>query len=276
MKTVFVPPPIPFSSGVVAYSGPGNIVTGATVWGGLRAYTAATAGTKAIRIRASGDNVETDINTLTNGNLDVATVSSFLTTHGGSAFVTTIYDKTGNGHDWTQTSAAAQPALALSGLGSLPIMQFAANPTWMITDSITAAQAFTNVLVLDSTTTNTSRPMGNAGTAGVILFSNTTPNGISLYSGNVSAETASTVSTWYSLQCLYSGTNSQITLNGSVGGAINAGTSDIGGPVTIGGDRSGGGFAWTGNMTEIGIWPVGFSSANFTAMSANQRAYWGF
>ena len=57
------------------YVGPGDIVSGATAWYGLRAYNLAyTTGTnKAINIRRASDNTTMDIVILTSGDLDTAT-----------------------------------------------------------------------------------------------------------------------------------------------------------------------------------------------------------
>ena len=61
------------------YVGPGDIVSGAIAWYGLRAYNLAyTTGTnKAINIRRASDNTTTDIVILTSGALDIATAATF-------------------------------------------------------------------------------------------------------------------------------------------------------------------------------------------------------
>ena len=62
-------------SGGTTYIGPGDVVSGATAWYGLRGYNAAFAtGSKAaINVRRATDNTTSDINILANGNLDIAT-----------------------------------------------------------------------------------------------------------------------------------------------------------------------------------------------------------
>lgn len=107
------------SGGLPSYTGPGDIVSGATAWYGLRAYSAAVAATgtqKAVNIRASGDNATTDILILPTGKLDVATAAAFQTAHGGNLFVTAAYDQTWNSNDISQATAANQPQLNLSPL----------------------------------------------------------------------------------------------------------------------------------------------------------------
>jgi hypothetical protein len=65
----------PFASGG-GYVGPGDIVS-FTAWWGFRAYSAARAGTKAIRIVRASDSAQSDINSLANGSLDAATATTF-------------------------------------------------------------------------------------------------------------------------------------------------------------------------------------------------------
>lgn len=62
-----------------AYTGPGDVVSGAKVWWGLRAYNAAyaTGSNPAVTVRRASDNTTQNINILSNGNLDVASANTF-------------------------------------------------------------------------------------------------------------------------------------------------------------------------------------------------------
>jgi len=66
-------------SGGGGYQGPGDVVSGATAWYGLRGYNAAyaTGSNNAINIRRASDNSTSNIVILSNGNLDTATAASF-------------------------------------------------------------------------------------------------------------------------------------------------------------------------------------------------------
>lgn len=108
---------------VVAYVGPGDVVSGAAAWWGLRAYSSAKVGTKAIRLIRASDSAQQDFNTLTNGALDIASISTFLTSTTGK--VVTLYDQTGNGFDITQSTDANRPDFLLNQLNGLPIITFA-------------------------------------------------------------------------------------------------------------------------------------------------------
>jgi hypothetical protein len=86
-----------YSSAAVAYS--------------LRKLRTAYAGS-AIRVRRSSDNTEQNIG-FVSGNLDTASLISFC--GAGNGFVTTWYDQSGNGVNFTQSSAANQPQIVSSG-----------------------------------------------------------------------------------------------------------------------------------------------------------------
>ena len=75
----------------VAYVGPGDIVSGATAWYGLRGYSAAYAATgtgKAINYRRASDNSTQDGVILTNGKFDIATANAFAGPDGGTGVCT--------------------------------------------------------------------------------------------------------------------------------------------------------------------------------------------
>jgi hypothetical protein len=65
-----------------------------------------------IRIRRSNDNAETDIG-FVGKDLDTATITSFVGAN--SAFVTTMYNQSGNGLNLTQTTALNQPRIVNAG-----------------------------------------------------------------------------------------------------------------------------------------------------------------
>ncbi len=65
------------------------------------------------RVRRSSDNAEQDIG-FSDGALDVAALLSFVGS--GSAFVTTLYDQTGNGEHLVQATAASQPRIVNAGV----------------------------------------------------------------------------------------------------------------------------------------------------------------
>ena len=69
----------------------------------------------AIRVRRSNDNAESDIGFTSSGDLDTATLKTFVGANSG--FVTTWYDQSGNtGRNATQATAANQPRIVNSGV----------------------------------------------------------------------------------------------------------------------------------------------------------------
>lgn len=75
---------------------------------GLRKLRSAYLG-PAIRVRRAADNAEKDIYFNGQGNLDTADLVAFA---GGSSFIRTWYDQSGNGKDAVQTAAASQPRIS--------------------------------------------------------------------------------------------------------------------------------------------------------------------
>jgi hypothetical protein len=63
----------------VTYTGPGDLVSGATVWYGLRGYNAAyaTGSNNAVNVRRVSDNATQDIVILSSGALDIASANTF-------------------------------------------------------------------------------------------------------------------------------------------------------------------------------------------------------
>ena len=94
-----------------------DLYPGASVAYSLRKLRADYTGA-AIRIRRSGDNSETDIGFLPNGEFDVASAQAFCIAGGGSqnGFIVTRYDQSGNGNNATQTTAAQQVQCVNSGV----------------------------------------------------------------------------------------------------------------------------------------------------------------
>ena len=68
----------------------------------------------AIRVRRSNDNAESDIGFTSGGDLDTATLKTFVGANSG--FVTTWYDQSGNARNATQATAANQPRVVNAGV----------------------------------------------------------------------------------------------------------------------------------------------------------------
>jgi len=89
-----------------AFIGPYDAIPNIAAAYGMRRLRSAYTGSL-LRLRRSSDNTEQDFGYTSSGDLDTAAIATFV--GGGSGFVTTWYDQSGNGKDATQSTAANQP-----------------------------------------------------------------------------------------------------------------------------------------------------------------------
>jgi hypothetical protein len=261
------------------YFGPGDIAS-ASVWWGLRAYSNAKIGTNAVRLRASGDNAESDFVTLANGGLNLTAISAFQVAHGGSLFVTKLYDQTGGGQDAAQATAANQPAFTLNGLGSLPVMTFVnANQTELDATTNTLSYPFTVSMVFNNIF-NSAEHRIFINDASTILIQLDTSGGNDIISMNAGSQTALVTcvdSVWHAVQSVFNGGSSSINVDGALTTGLNPSNNAPRAIVNLGGNTGGGGgLFFNGAMTEFGFWASAHDSGTQANLTANQRAYWGF
>jgi hypothetical protein len=264
--------------GSASYVGPGDIVSGATAWFGLRAYSNATIGANAIRIRRVSDNAEQNFVTLADGSLDVASIATFIAATTGR--VVTLYDQTGNGRHVTQATAGNQPQIILSGLGSLPVLRFTRSSTHRLIGSstygATAAQPVTWSLVAKRTgNTSSFQVAAGAGTTNsmAIGFPNSA-NQVGGFAGSWQGASAADNS-FHAVQMVYNGASSTIAVDGSES-TVSAGTNGLSSSHTLRvGDDSFGSIL-DGDFVEAGVWQSGFNGTQRSNMNSNQHSYWGF
>jgi Concanavalin A-like lectin/glucanases superfamily len=276
---------------IVAYVGPGDIVSGALGWWGLRAYKNSLIGTKAIRLRRNGDNAESDFNTVAGGGLDLAGIATFIAGGGSNAqFVSRLYDQSGNGNDMTQSTAANQPNFGLNIIGSLPGVFY----TFSAATILNSTLAIGNSLPLSWFAVSNPSNFGVNGTRGGPLFgysSNTGGYELRWYVGTTPANaldflqqsvadlgnsaTTRTASTWYTTDVTYDGTTANFYVNGASDGTVTITNSASSAPVSIGGANATA-EGLDGYLNESGIWGSVINSANNTALGLNARNYWGF
>src|SRR5215211_3938725 len=169
------------AAAAAAFSGPGDVVSGAAAWWGLRAYSAATTGANLVRIRRVSDNVEQNFVSLSTGALDRASIVTFLAATTGR-FVT-YYDQIGVKH-LTQATAANQAAVNLSGIGSLVTADFAtAGPHFYTTAAALAqTQPFTLGAVAKSVNNGAQQSLYlNSSSTAQINYRNSANNQIGLF-----------------------------------------------------------------------------------------------
>ena len=158
--------PVAAGGGGGGYTGPGDVVSGAAVFYGLRAYNAtwADGAHKAVNIKRASDGQTCDVLLTTSGGLGNVTACSGSGSGAASAFcasdtctVVTWYDQAGaTPHNATQATQANQPTLNFSCLngGTLPCLQFS-GAQWLLNSAATNVQPVTASAVAERTGTFT-------------------------------------------------------------------------------------------------------------------------
>jgi hypothetical protein len=246
-----------------AYEGPGDIVASAAAWWGLRAYSDATIGDAAVRLRRSSDNAEQNFATIADGGLDLAAISTFK--GAANLFVVNLFDQTGNARHFEQTTAASQPALILSGIGSLPIVRFSTGSEFMYTGVDFGAQPFTHSFVCKRTS-----GLSLIGTTGAQVYTGYKTNEIFMAAGAGEIGVTVTGGIYHAVQAVYSGVSSDLNVNGSAN-SVSPGTN-----AHVTAFQFNTNFDLVADVAELGVWSVAFSSGQSSSMSSNQRTYWGF
>jgi len=233
------------------YAGPGDIVASAAAWFGLRAYTNASIGANAIRLRRSSDNAEQDFATVAGGGIDLTAITSFK--GAANLFVTKLYDQTGNGNVLSQATAGNQPAFTLSGLGSLPIITFDGVSNHTLSNgaeslTISAPTSLSWVAINTAASSAQDAVWSSANGNFQAQYNNSGANQVLIYAGTVLSATASD-SNWHALAGVFNGASSDMV----VGGTSNTGnTGGSSGDTTefLGGIS--GGTTFAGSLTEMG------------------------
>jgi hypothetical protein len=252
------------------YVGPGDIVPSATGWWGLRAYSAASIGTNAVRLRENGGNTEQDFATIAGGGLPLDTIATFKGAN--NLFVTKLFDQTGNGFDKGQTTAALQPELTLAGLGLLPVMTFTGSES-LSTGLGNVSQIYSISAVAIRTGGGSTGLFWSAGGSNQVMgfrFNFGSNTASVLWNGPWLDATA-TDNVWHALQGIANDTSSSVIVDGvTTTGA--AGASTATNPYEIGNSGS---FPLTGKITELGLWHSDIT-ASVSSLNSNQHTYWGF
>jgi hypothetical protein len=265
----------PVFGGQFVYAGPGDIVSGATRWCGLRAYRLSTVGSNAIRLRRDSDQVEQDIVTVSGGGLDLVSITTFK----GSAnlFITTYYDQVGTNHE-VQATASKQAQLILSGLGSLPIAVYnsAAITGYVTSNVITQAQPFTISAVARRTSnfTTTQVLWANSNSNSLQLSYPAASNLVQVYAGTAATTAPAADNAYHAIQAVFNGASSDLNVDGAVN-TINPGTQGEIGYASYMGSFDNLTYSMDGNILELGEWPIAFTPTQSANMSANQHGFWG-
>jgi hypothetical protein len=286
-QSTFVGPSTLVGPGVVplataGYTGPGDVTSGAAMWWGLRAYSAATRGTKVANVCNASDSTCADISSdPTTGNL-VCTSIGGTACSAGTLTVKTLYDQTNGSNcgggvcDVTNATIANRPVLTPNCINtSFYCLSFTASSSQSLrtAGSYTKSQTFSGSVVAERTAAFTaSGSILGANTSGTPqIFFNSAANQVALYSGTVStAETASD-SSFHAFQALFNSTSSILRVDGSSFGSLSVGSTGFATSPVVGGGTN----LLTGRFVEAGWWGSD-TSTNFATLNSNQHAYWNF
>lgn len=260
------------------YVGPGNIVSGATAWYGLRAYSAADRGNPLINVCNVSDVVCADLSS------DATTGALVISTIGGSSCsvvtctIKTMYDRSGNGNDVTQATIAARPTLVVSCVNSLPCATFVKTSSTYLSGAIAALSqpyTYSTVAIRTAAFTTIGVVLNIRSTTGANIYFHSTANTFATFAGSAEITQSATDNAWHAIQAVLNGASSVLSVDnseatGSPGTQAGNTTFRIGVDIPTNPANH-----FTGNFVEGGIWNSAFSAGNRTAMCHNQYTYWG-
>lgn len=266
-----------------SYSGPGNIVSGAKMWGSCAfGYNSSDNSPACNACLPSGGSCF-DI-TLTNG---VAVIPSGLSTCNNSSVICTVdnlYDKSGasacsGACSWGNATQSVQPTLVINALGTSPCMKFVASSSLELFNasglSSSQAQPITVSAVIERTANFTSQRGFWGDNTGILAGNANTTNTVSGYSGSFFSATASD-SAFHAAQIVYNGASSAIQVDSTYTSGLSSGSAGIasGSRLFVGNDFVGD--FYDGIVCEIGAWPAAFNSTQTANMNSNQHSRYGF
>jgi hypothetical protein len=266
--------PAPYSPAPAAYVGPGDLFSGALVWGSpARAYSAAfaaTAGAIVDLVDQAGANPIT-INVLTTGFVDNTAITNWVSANSVSTIrVPKLYDQTGNGRHFTTGTLSQMPTLTLNALGGLPGMTGSTGgSTRLPTGNITQAQPLTMSTVYVRTS-GTSGEIAGAGTGSTVSMNTGGANVVNINAGTVLTGPAAADSSFHSLQGVFNGASSAVNVDGSETTG-NAGSNSLSAVPFRLFVTNGGNFL-NGSIMEAGLWPSAANSTNRGDLSTNQHS----
>lgn len=265
--------------GYATYVGPGDIMSGAYAWWGLRAYNAATAGTPAIDLVDQAGANQVTISTKTDGTLNNAAITAWILANSVTApKVKKLYDQTGNGRHLTQATLANMPdfILANPAFGNQrPTMNFRrANGQQLVSGAIALNQttgSFSCVGMRNGAF-NDGNGLISTGSGGWGIVFSANADTVFPFSGSLSNTVYGTAFSSHRFQAVFNGSSSFISSDGQFTAPASPGTSAFDSFFTLG--NGWGGRFLTGTISEGGYWTSVWSTPDVLAMDANQKNYW--
>jgi len=260
-----------------SYQGPGDIVSGATAWWGLRGYNGAyaTGSSPAIVVcdTATFSTCST-INILSNGNLDAATAAGSPAC-ATACVIQSFTDQTGNGHTASCASASVCATLTFNCINStLPCAtgnsttSYSVSPTIAVTTGFTMSAVWNRATgvggfeVLCCTPATNSTPAFGSTSTGNQGYANNGGGNQTFTLANPASHITTIVFNGASSVAVVDATTTAIASVGTTGGTIN-------------GFFRGNNLSVTGNVEEFGIWgSTAFNSTQYGNTCHNAYSYW--
>ena len=264
------------------YTGPGDIVSGADDWYGLRAYNSATRGNALINVCNSTGGTDQGCSDMssdpTTGALVSKTIAS-ITCPGTNCTIKIYYDQGSKGLNLTQSTIDSRMLLLASCNGALPCAQASSgsDPNYQSANSLSQNAPYT-------ISWTGYRPSSANGSTSVVLAENNSnqfiigylnsANTMFTYVGGYTTETASD-NAWHNFQVVMNGGSSYITVDSTQNtaslSAPNLSATGLGmfqnsafGDPLINGTQ----------VNEVGFWGTAFTPTQQTNMCHNQYVYW--
>lgn len=236
----------------------------------------------AIRLRRASDSAESDFSFLASGQLDYAAIATWA---GGTSYVDTLYDLTGNGHHITQNTNGNQPAFAPTGINSKGAADFVpASSNYMtLADDISSATGKTLAAVYypDSAAASDQRlmhliqdsPGGNIVFSHLITTAGRTGYFDSSFKNIAAATSAAQLMVWHLDS---GGTGTMYRNNSSIGSSTYTDKAVSSTTVhKIGTNVGAGGAFYDGRLSFLAIWESAIDSTNRTALWTYMETSWG-
>lgn len=240
-------------------------------WWGLRAFTRATIGRNAVRLRRSSDNAELNWPSIAGGGLDTDAIREWGLTNKLS--VVTLFDQAYTGspdaaYDFGQSNWNGQPEFRLNGPGGRPAIVFSGEQALQIVGFITTPQPlYVNVVAKRTRVTGIQQVLLNFQDADV-AYSGSSGQ---IYAAGGALNANASENYFHVITAQYDGSNSKFIVDGADAG-VGSTTSYIQtGSVTLGCLRTGG-FFFNGELVEASAFTT---NASVNPIHFNQREYWG-
>jgi hypothetical protein len=272
------------SASAPTYTGPGDVVSGASIYVGLTAYNGAqaAAGTqKMVNLRNTATGEACDVLVASNGSLGLTAncsgsssgeaAATFCAQSGGPCATVTGYDEA-NGNNITQGTTADQPPLTFSSIGSLPA--WTPTGTQFLTGSLASApaQPYTMVTVLQQASATSQKCYVNTANCAPTI-SHAASTNTDFINASSNANFTASDGVLHVIICVFNGASSVCNVDGTET-TLSPGTSVAAGNFSLMAGTGGFG-GMSGQMTLGALWPLGFSPTQRTQMCQKLQAIYG-